>query len=258
MSKLSIPEVHKLWNTRAAEYPKAATTFDIHLRELEALTLIEYIKRSEEEIHIRHILDAGCGDGQTTLKLAKASPDIAFIGWDYSEQMLELAEQNAHREGIRNVKFVLADVLKDSAKVDVTITCRTLINITDKKLQYEAFDHLCGTARRVIMIENFIREQETFEALRARVGLPVIKVHDHNLYFDEEELEYYTLETLGVDTFTCGSFANAYYYATRIVYALSCQAEGVTPDYNHPIHRTAINLPEIHEVAIAPMKLIIA
>jgi len=57
-----------------------------------------------------HILDVGCGCGQTTLELARrAGSGGAVTGIDISTVMLDRARQVAQEAGVRNVEFVNAD-----------------------------------------------------------------------------------------------------------------------------------------------------
>ena len=56
-----------------------------------------------------HILDIGCGNGQTTRELARRSPTGRALGADLSAPMLERARALADADGLANVEFVEAD-----------------------------------------------------------------------------------------------------------------------------------------------------
>lgn len=56
------------------------------------------------------VLEAGCGTGAQTVIVAPANPECNFTSVDISEDSLRKAEQSAVSEGIRNVKFQVADV----------------------------------------------------------------------------------------------------------------------------------------------------
>ena len=62
----------------------------------------------------QRVLDVGCGLGPTTLALAARVGDAGeAVGVDISEEMLAAARRNAEREGVANVRFVLADAQED-------------------------------------------------------------------------------------------------------------------------------------------------
>jgi SAM-dependent methyltransferase len=56
-----------------------------------------------------HVLDVGCGSGQTTREAARRARAGSATGIDLSSRMLELARRRAEQEGVTNVRFVHAD-----------------------------------------------------------------------------------------------------------------------------------------------------
>ncbi len=56
-----------------------------------------------------HVLDVGCGTGQSTRDAARAAADGSALGIDLSAQMLEHARRISREEGLRNVSFEQAD-----------------------------------------------------------------------------------------------------------------------------------------------------
>lgn len=57
-----------------------------------------------------HVLDVGCGCGDTTIELAECvGPEGRVLGIDLSTPMLERAKQRAESEGLANVAFVRGD-----------------------------------------------------------------------------------------------------------------------------------------------------
>jgi SAM-dependent methyltransferase len=56
-----------------------------------------------------HVLDVGCGTGQTTRDAARAAVTGSALGVDLSAQMLEHARRLSREEGLRNVSFQQAD-----------------------------------------------------------------------------------------------------------------------------------------------------
>src|SRR5258708_1280832 len=81
-------EIKEYWDERAiknATDPKA-TTDDVYLRDLEIKTFISTIQGLG--IKKGNILDVGCGDGYTTLKVASELKKFKITGVDYSEGMI--------------------------------------------------------------------------------------------------------------------------------------------------------------------------
>ncbi|SFN27541.1 Ubiquinone/menaquinone biosynthesis C-methylase UbiE [Pseudonocardia ammonioxydans] len=56
-----------------------------------------------------HVLDVGCGTGQTTRDAARAASSGSALGVDLSAGMVELARRRAEFEGVPNVSFEQAD-----------------------------------------------------------------------------------------------------------------------------------------------------
>src|SRR5690349_4685022 len=56
-----------------------------------------------------HVLDVGCGTGDTTRAAARRAADGDALGVDLSRAMLDRARERATAEGIANVAFEQAD-----------------------------------------------------------------------------------------------------------------------------------------------------
>ena len=56
-----------------------------------------------------HVLDVGCGTGQTTRQAARAARAGSALGVDLSAPMIDRARELARAEGLRNVTFERAD-----------------------------------------------------------------------------------------------------------------------------------------------------
>src|SRR5215207_194421 len=56
-----------------------------------------------------HVLDIGCGSGQTTRQAARAAPAGSALGVDVSARAIERARELALTEGLGNVTFEHAD-----------------------------------------------------------------------------------------------------------------------------------------------------
>lgn len=85
--------------------------------EREALRLSEQAETLEELLHHdtlypagTRILEAGCGIGAQTMILAKKNPDTEIISVDISPDSLEKAREEIRTKGIKNVRFLQADI----------------------------------------------------------------------------------------------------------------------------------------------------
>ncbi|MGZ4710015.1 MAG: class I SAM-dependent methyltransferase [Acidimicrobiales bacterium] len=62
----------------------------------------------------QRVLDIGCGAGGTTLELAaRVGPDGEAVGADIASAMVRAAQQRAGDAGVRNVRFLTADLQVD-------------------------------------------------------------------------------------------------------------------------------------------------
>jgi ubiquinone/menaquinone biosynthesis C-methylase UbiE len=68
------------------------------------------LRRAYEFGAIDHVLDIGCGTGQTTREAARLASDGTAIGIDVDEVMIARARERAVSEGIPNVRFEVGDV----------------------------------------------------------------------------------------------------------------------------------------------------
>lgn len=69
----------------------------------------DVLRRALDIRHDDHVLDIGCGTGQTTREAARMAAAGAVVGIDPSARMIDRARELAEAEGIRNVTFVHAD-----------------------------------------------------------------------------------------------------------------------------------------------------
>ena len=251
---LSLDKIRNYWEDRAAGDSSAqSTTQDVYLREIELRVLIEQIGHLQPV----SVTDVGCGDGRTTIGIAKRLPDVKFSGFDYSDAMIQNARNNLAALGISNVIFDSHDICNPIADCcDLIYTTRCLINLPNWDLQCLALRNIhqaLNVDGYYLMIENFIEGQENFNQLRRKFGLPEIAVRNHNLFFSREKL----LNGIG-NLFLVEEEINIssnYYMMSRIVYSRICADSGVEPDYFNEHHRYAASLPFSGE--FGPLRLMV-
>jgi SAM-dependent methyltransferase len=251
MTTSATDSIQEYWQQRAGECEgsQAATTNDIYLRELEIKTIVSTIKSLERRP--KTLLDVGCGDGYSTLAVASELPDIAARGVDYSSLMIETARSRLARDrGLAGrVRFDVGDALDletavGTAKFDLVVTDRCLINLPSLELQTQAIDQIanCLSPRGYYLaIENFAEGQQQLNDARAAVGLAPIPIRWHNRFFTINE--FAAAAQTAFEVLEWKDFSSAYYFATRVIYSAMCQMRGEQPDYQHEIHRLAVDLP---------------
>jgi SAM-dependent methyltransferase len=85
------------WAAHADRFDRAVAGYHRHLLDAAAIGPAE------------HVLDIGCGTGQTTRDAARAAASGSALGIDLSARMLDHARRRAAREGLANVRFEQAD-----------------------------------------------------------------------------------------------------------------------------------------------------
>jgi ubiquinone/menaquinone biosynthesis C-methylase UbiE len=86
--------VEKQWNEQADQWNRCiGDEGDENRRESSDIYLWKYIGNVDENV----ILDAGCGNGYLTIKLALETRAKKVIGVDLSSAMVRIAKENIHR-----------------------------------------------------------------------------------------------------------------------------------------------------------------
>ena len=82
----------------------------------ETAELVERINLKSEILNLKsqiHVLDVGTGSGCIAIALKKAHPEWSVTGIDISPEAIEVARENAKRNGVE-VDFYVADILSPS------------------------------------------------------------------------------------------------------------------------------------------------
>jgi ubiquinone/menaquinone biosynthesis C-methylase UbiE len=255
-------EVRQYWEDRAGACARTATTDDVHLRELEAATVVRWMKALPLPEHPT-VLDAGCGDGQSTLRVAEAVPTAEFLGVDFAENMIAAAQKRLQEKPAwkERVSFTVGDVLDlDPAcrggRFEVVFTMRCLINLRSRELQRRGLSEIADRLKPggvYLAIENFLEGHDAMNAARRTVELPEIPVRWHNRFFVEPEFREDAGEFF--EDIRFDDFCSSYYFATRVIYSALCKMRGEEPDYDHDIHRLAVHLPSFGQ--LSPIRLAI-
>jgi arsenite methyltransferase len=91
--------------------------------------------------HPRSLVEAGCGPGFYSRRLAAIFPQLQITGIDLSERLLCRAREHARRSGLANCRFLRADALDLAdipGQVDVVVASRLLLILAEPALALDA------------------------------------------------------------------------------------------------------------------------
>lgn len=264
-------DIKAFWDKQAEEHGSSdlATAPDHFYRvNVELRRILEVIQKMEPET----ILDVGCGNGFSTLEIAKANPTAIVIGVDYSEKMIQAAQKAAKEMAgsVPNVTFFTGDVLSISRhpnlqqlRFDAVLSTRCLINLAnwdEQKLGILQMRKLLAPTGNLILVENVTDGLRKLNKVREMVDLPPIEQRWHNSYLPEKEFSEFMEQNIGklFSLVLSENIGNLYYLISRVVYAKLAQLEGKEPSYDNPINEIASKLPNMGDhYACSPNYLII-
>ena len=107
------------WDGEGAHWARHWQRYDRSVHQYHELLLGEAAVGSAE-----HVLDVGCGNGQTTRDAARRAPSGRAQGIDLSRQMIERARERAEAEGVANAAFEVGDaqVLPFTSSYDLAVS----------------------------------------------------------------------------------------------------------------------------------------
>ena len=113
----------------------------------ETAELVEIISHCEFQISNCRVLDIGTGSGCIALALKKRHPDWQVTGIDISEEAIEVARENARRNGVE-VTFLKKDVFSDRiGTFDIVVSNPPYIRECEKQdMRPNVLDFEPGTA----------------------------------------------------------------------------------------------------------------
>lgn len=235
------------WSERAKLYegdPRANTN-DIWLREVE----IAYVDRAIKAGPVKNILDFGCANGYSTMRLATLNPEISFVGWDINADMIGIAESFVETNPAGNLSFRLADVLQEQEheKFDLIYAIRVFQNMESLEMQKAVLDALIkrlNPGGRLLYIESYLDGYTRLNEDRVKMDLKPLPIHEHLTLLTDEFDNYVSskLELLSRDY-----VSSSYYLITRLLYSYIAKVNDEQIDYNHPIHQVAALVPQIGE-----------
>ena len=215
-------EIKKFWNLRALEYGEIqeATLPEIAVRKLEIKEIRKYIGDGQK------IADIGCGNGYTTIILAK-NFDSSFYGIDYAKNMIKYAKKNVIRDSnsLDNLYFDVQDCMNlkfDDEYFDVVYTERCIQNLPKLKFQKIALVELLRITKsggKLILIECSKTGLDKLNSFRKMIGRSEIKDAEpwHNKFLNDEWVLQTLSEFHDIEQIKINHFASTYSFLTRIL-----------------------------------------
>jgi ubiquinone/menaquinone biosynthesis C-methylase UbiE len=207
------------------------------------------------------VLDVGCGDGYSTLKIAEALPGVSLLGIDYADNMIgtALGRLESQNDLADRVTFKVGDMMVlnqacGNSIYDAMISDRCLINLDSFASQSRAIGEIVRHTKSGgydVAIENFMEGHDQMNRARHSFGLPEIAINWHNLYFKEPAFVQSARRFFENTVFK--DFSSLYYFATRVIYSAIYQMQGEEPDYRHDIHKVAVRLPWMGQFSLIRM-----
>ena len=249
-------EIRDFWDTQALQHANSplATTPDKFCFNLELNELLRHLKPK------KRVLDLGCGNGKKAEFLCKKIDFKAYVGVDFSPQMIKqaltLKEKLCEKRPklAKSLHFQQGNVLDGELfapqSFDLIFTSRCLINLssfTEQKIAIKNIHKFLKKDGVYIMIENMLESLENLNQTRAEFALAPINVRWHNCYFSQNKLVPFLRRLFVVEQIS--NFASTYYLISRTINAI---LGGENVDYNSPINALASKLPALGD--FSPMK----
>jgi len=235
--------IKKIYNETDGK-TRYATSPDFNLRELEINFIMESIVEQNFGDSAK-VLDVGCGNGLTLLRLAQTFK-ADFRGIDFSNSMIEGAHYLIKQfEGLKATPtFNIGDARKieyPDNYFDVVISERLLLNLPNEEIQKEVIKEIYRVLKLgglLIAVEGTRNGLRRLNDIRSRLGLEVIsdtsKTNVSSLKFEEKEIEEFLQKYFVI---LKRQHFGTYYLISRVVHPLLVAPN--SPRYDAKINEIA-------------------
>lgn len=216
-----------------------ATSRDSNMRELEVDFIIDNLASG------MRVLDLGCGNGYTDIRVAKAI-DCDVVGLDISSKMIEGAQKLVEqlKPLLGRTEFKVCDsrtIPYGDETFDAVITERYLLNLPDRQTQARAIQEIYRVLKFggiYVMVEGSADGLERLNELRVAVGLqPIPDRSEDNvssLKFREKDVEDEFRKFFGIKE---KKHWGTYFLISRVVHPLLVAPQ--EPKWSADINRVA-------------------
>ena len=231
--------------------PGAASWTDRMAVELEIRELDRHLSAGQR------VLDVGCANGFTTMRLARENA-IDISGVDPVPELIELARARSERESTGStVSFTVGDITaleQPAGAYDRVIVVRVLINLAGEDQQRQALGECARVLRPgglLLLSEATVQGWERLNALRREWGLDDVPVPAFNRYLDQDRVPELAPPDLALREVV--NFASTYYLGTRLIKPLMIRTLGLPMDPADPEaewNRLCAQLPAVGDYGI--------
>lgn len=237
----------EFWSERARRFRDhpAANANDVWIREIEMRSVAAVIDRHETDGDRLSVLDFGCANGYSSMRLARDHPSARFLAIDINPEMIETAQASLRKARLDNLDFTCLDMLECplGKTFDIIYGMRVFQNMDSLATQKQYFSALADCLKpggRLVTIESYVDGYENLNADRVERDLPPLPLHAH-LTRLTEEFDRFAEQRLNVEQ-KSNPFST-YHLITRVAYSLYAKELGEEIDYNHPLHQIAAMAP---------------
>jgi len=241
----------KFWDSRSS-LGFAAGSGDTNLKRLEIKAILESAGQPSV------VLDAGCGNGFTLASLATSISDCRFFGFDYSQGMVNAANELIREQGLADnvnickatlldpIPALRANIAMPENGFDVIYTERSIINLDTLDQQAQAVQQLWSMVApggRLLLCEAFLDGLREINYYRDAVGLNPITPPWHNRYLSLNELTHLLPDYKTKPNIV--EFSGSYYFVSRVIHAKEALLEGREPSYDAPLNKQSLDMPPL-------------
>jgi SAM-dependent methyltransferase len=232
---MSDEEIFDFWRSQAEVHGQshAASWSDRYAVELEIDQLTARIRDGDR------VLDIGCANGYSTLRLA-ARRDIEIRGVDYAPEMIAQARDalSSISSLDARVEFAVDDITslsEPSNRYDKVTVTRVIINLGAWDTQLRGLRESLRTVRPgglLLLSEACLQGWEALNRFRGEWGLDPIPMPPFNNYLDHERV----IDALASEArlVELSNFSSTYYVGTRVLKPLLARAVQARVDVANP------------------------
>jgi ubiquinone/menaquinone biosynthesis C-methylase UbiE len=242
----------QFWNERAG-LGTVAGSDDFILKQLEMDAIRARIPQGAR------VLDAGCGNGDTLLRLGRECAATG-MGIDFADGMVTLAKAACANAGLSHAlqfrQGTLPDLDDGIGTFDVVMTQRSLINLANADAQRAAVRRLMQAVApggHYLMVESFRQGLERTNAWRTLLELEPMQAPWHNVFLDENAVPSW-VEGLGTLVERV-SLSSTYHLLSRVLYAKLAKDRNEPLRYDSDINMLALKLPVVGD--FGPVRLFV-
>jgi ubiquinone/menaquinone biosynthesis C-methylase UbiE len=220
--------IRDYWTEQARQHQgsPAASWSDVAVMEMEIRHITAHLDAGDQ------VLDVGCANGFSTLRLALARK-IDIVGIDYIPGMVDCACKSLDVMSSAlagTVRFEVGDALRlafPDNSFDKVIAIRVVINLGAWEKQQACLQECVRVLRpggMLLLSEATVQGWRRLNALRLEWGLPAIPMPHFNNYLDEEQV----IRSLAgsCECLQVVNFASTYYVGTRVFKPLLARLAG--------------------------------